>query len=85
MLSLAWSEAHQRLPKRLRLRSAIPTHGTHENAHACRVGFYSDSYLDENAISSHVIYSETAMPVLRLLGVVDTEMGSKHLFDEKVY
>ncbi len=61
------------------------THGTHEDVHACRLGFYSDSYLDEKAISSHVISTETAMPVVTLMGVVDTEMGSKHLFDEKVY
>jgi len=41
--------------------------GSLEEAHASRLRFYSDSALNTEAIMSHVLTSETGMPVQRLL------------------
>lgn len=45
--------------------------GDHEDIHGTRLKFYTDSSLDEKVILSHVLSSETGMPVSRLLKLVD--------------
>lgn len=49
--------------------------GTYEDVHACRLKFYSDKSLDATAILSHVIFSETGMPVARLMNLEKTGDG----------
>jgi transposase InsO family protein len=46
-------------------------------AHGTRLKFYADSSLDQAAIMSHVLSSETGMPVSRLIGFVDEPSGLK--------
>ena len=48
---------------------------TTEDVHVCRLRFYHDSSLEKAAIMSHVLYSETGMPVSRLIGLHDTDDG----------
>ncbi len=47
--------------------------GAVEEVHACRLKFYSDPSLNTRAIMSHVLASETGMPVARLMGLVEDE------------
>ncbi len=47
--------------------------GALEEVHASRLKFYSDSSLNKKAILSHVISSETGMPVARLMGIEEED------------
>lgn len=51
--------------------------GAIETAHASRLKFYSDSAFDSTAIMSHVMHSETGMPVARLMKFVECPDGIK--------
>ena len=51
--------------------------GNIETAHASRLKFYSDSSLDSTAIMSHVVQSETGMPVARLMNFIEHTDGIK--------
>ena len=50
-----------------------------EAVHGTRLKFYRDSSLNTTTIMSHVLSSETGMPVARLMRLVDTEEGLKVL------
>lgn len=43
-----------------------------EDVHIARLKFYADDSLDTTAILSHVIASETGMPVARLMGIKES-------------
>ena len=49
--------------------------GNYDDIHAARLKFYRDSDLDAEAIMSHVLSSETGMPVARLLRLLDQDGG----------
>lgn len=49
--------------------------GQLDDIHGSLLTFYSDSSLNRTAIMSHVISSETDMPVARLMKLVETESG----------
>ncbi len=49
--------------------------GTLEDIHSSRLRYYCDSSLNEEAILPHVLYSETGMPVSRLMGLERTDKG----------
>jgi hypothetical protein len=49
--------------------------GTILDTHGTRLKFYSDRSLDATAIMSHVLSSETGMPVARLMRLVDSPDG----------
>lgn len=49
--------------------------GQVEDVHCTRLKFYHDPSLDTEAIMSHVISSETGMPVQRLMRLVDSDDG----------
>lgn len=49
--------------------------GQLDNIHASRLKMFRDSAIDENAILSHVIHSETGMVVHRLMGLEETSSG----------
>ena len=51
--------------------------GSTEDVHGSRLKSYRDSLLNQEVIFSHVLSSETGMPVTRLLRLVDTEDGLK--------
>ena len=51
--------------------------GLVEDIHGSRLKYYHDRSLDTEAILSHVISSETGMPVARLMKLVDTPDGLK--------
>lgn len=53
--------------------------GTVEDVHACRLKYYRDGSLDTTAILSHVLSSETGIPVARLMRLVDDPNGMKVL------
>ena len=53
--------------------------GVLEDIHANRLKFYRDSELDTRVIMSHVLSSETVMPVSCLMRLEDTEDGLKVL------
>ena len=46
-----------------------------EDVHGTRLKFYRDGSLNQEVILSHVLSSETGMPVARLLRLEDTEDG----------
>lgn len=50
-----------------------------EEVHGTRLKFYSDSSLDEKAVLSHVLSSETGMPVSRLLRLQEDDNGRLHV------
>lgn len=47
--------------------------GNCEDIHGTRLKFYADADLDKEAIMSHVLSSETGMPVSRLLRIVEQD------------
>lgn len=49
--------------------------GLTEDVHIARLKFYADDSLDATAIMSHVIASETGMPVARLMGIQESSDG----------
>lgn len=49
--------------------------GNLQDVHASMLKFYSDSLLDEKAILSHVLQSETGMVVARLMGLEESPEG----------
>lgn len=49
--------------------------GLLENVHGSRLKFYHDASLDTKAIMSHVVASETGMPVQRLMRLVESDDG----------
>ena len=49
--------------------------GTTKDIHGTRLKFYSDRSLDTRATMSHVLSSETGMPVARLMRLVDSPDG----------
>ena len=51
--------------------------GTIQDIHGSRLKYYKDSSLNENAIMSHVLSSETGMPINRLVRFVETDDGLK--------
>ena len=51
--------------------------GSLEDIRGTRLKYYSDSSLDSSAILSHIISSETGMPVSRLMALVETPDGLK--------
>lgn len=51
--------------------------GMVEDCHGSRLKFYSDRSLNSAAILSHVLSSETGMPVARLMQLVDSPDGLK--------
>jgi len=51
--------------------------GQTEEAHGSRLKFYRDAELDTKVIMSHVLSSETGMPVARLLKLTDEPDGMK--------
>jgi len=53
--------------------------GMVEDIHGTRLKFYRDSALDTTAIMSHVLSSETGMPVARLMRLVDEPNGMQVL------
>lgn len=46
-----------------------------EEIHSTRLSYYSDSNLDREAILPHVLYSETGMPVSRLINPENSTAG----------
>lgn len=49
--------------------------GQLQEVHGTRLKFYRDSSLNTEAVMSHVVASETGMPVQRLMRLVDTDDG----------
>ena len=47
--------------------------GSTEDVHSSRLKFYRDGWLNHKVIFSHVLSSETGMPVARLVRLVDSE------------
>lgn len=46
-----------------------------DSVHGSQLKYYSDVSFDAKVIMSHVLYSETGVPVARLLCLIDTEEG----------
>lgn len=49
--------------------------GAVEDIHGSRLKFFHDPSLDKEAIMSHVVSSETGMPVQRLMRLVEADTG----------